>query len=70
MHRETELFFAGIVRENRSLLEFIDADYSFLNEPLALHYGIAGVTGPAFRRVSLPKIHSAAACWARAASSP
>jgi hypothetical protein len=55
MHRETELFFAGIVRENRSLLEFIDADYSFLNGPLAAHYGITGVTGPAFRRVALPE---------------
>ncbi len=41
------------MRENRSVLDFIDADYTFLNEPLAEHYGIAGVTGPAFRRVSL-----------------
>jgi hypothetical protein len=53
MQRETELFFASIVRENRSVLDFIGADYTFLNEPLAAHYGIEGVKGPAFRRVTL-----------------
>jgi hypothetical protein len=53
MKQETELFFSSIVRENRSLLQFIDADFTFLNEPLAAHYGITGVKGPAFRRVSL-----------------
>jgi hypothetical protein len=53
MKQETELFFASIVRENRSVLDFIDADYTFLNEPLAQHYGIDGVKGPAFRRVAL-----------------
>jgi hypothetical protein len=53
MKQETELFFASIVRENRSVLDFIDADYTYLNEPLAEHYGIDSVKGPAFRRVSL-----------------
>ena len=53
MQRETELFFEAIVREDRSVLEFIDADYTFLNERLARHYGIDGVTGPEFRRTAL-----------------
>jgi mono/diheme cytochrome c family protein len=53
MRRETELFFEHIVREDRSILDFIDARYSFVNERLARHYGIAGVSGPEFRRVDL-----------------
>lgn len=53
MKQETELFFSSILRENRSVLTFIDADYTFLNEALAEHYGIEGVQGPAFRRVEL-----------------
>jgi len=53
MRRETELFVDHIVREDRSILDFIDARYSFLNERLARHYGIGGVSGPAFRRVDL-----------------
>jgi mono/diheme cytochrome c family protein len=52
--RETELFFESIVRENRSALDLLDADYTFLNERLARHYGIPGVYGERFRRVSLP----------------
>jgi len=55
MIQETELFFAGIVREDRSVLEFVDADYTYLNEKLAQHYGIAGVTGDEFRKVTLSK---------------
>jgi mono/diheme cytochrome c family protein len=51
---ETELFFESIVRENRSVLDLLDADYTFLNERLARHYGISGVYGERFRRVSLP----------------
>ena len=51
---ETELFFDSIIRENRSVLDLLDADYTFLNERLAKHYGIAGVYGERFRRVSLP----------------
>jgi mono/diheme cytochrome c family protein len=54
MRRETELFFATIVREDRSILELIDGRYTFLNERLARHYGIGGVLGPAFRRIDLP----------------
>jgi mono/diheme cytochrome c family protein len=53
MRRETELFFDSIVREDRSILDFIDARYTFVNERLAKHYGIAGVAGREFRRVDL-----------------
>jgi mono/diheme cytochrome c family protein len=51
--RESELFFESIIRENRSVLDLLDADYTFLNERLARHYGIPGVYGERFRRVSL-----------------
>ena len=54
MIRETELFFEAILRENRSILDLIDADFSFVNGRLAKLYGIEGVTGPEFRRVKLP----------------
>jgi mono/diheme cytochrome c family protein len=53
MQKETELFFENVMRGDRSVLEFLDADYTFLNERLAKHYGIAGVKGPEFRKVSL-----------------
>ena len=53
MKTETRMFFESIVRENRPLSEFLDADFTFLNEPLAKHYRIEGVTGPEFRRVTL-----------------
>jgi len=53
MRRETELLFQALVREDRSVLELIDAKYSYVNERLARHYGIAGVAGPEFRRVEL-----------------
>jgi mono/diheme cytochrome c family protein len=53
MIQETELFFAEIVREDRSILDFIDADFTFVNERLADHYGIKGVRGPEFRKVKL-----------------
>ena len=53
--RETELFLDSILRENRSVLELLTADYTFLNEPLAKHYGIPQITGSHFRRVTLPK---------------
>jgi hypothetical protein len=49
--KETELFFTSIVRENRSTLDLLDADYTFVNERLARHYGIKGVYGSRFRRV-------------------
>jgi uncharacterized protein DUF1588/uncharacterized protein DUF1592/uncharacterized protein DUF1585 len=52
--RETQLFFESIMRENRSVVDLLNADYTFLNERLARHYGIGGVRGERFRRVSLP----------------
>jgi hypothetical protein len=52
MHRETEFLFANLVAEDRSVLELLTADYTFVNERLARHYGIPGVTGTDFRRVS------------------
>jgi hypothetical protein len=52
--RETELFFDSILRENRSVVEMLTADYTFLNERVALHYGIPNVQGSHFRRVTLP----------------
>jgi hypothetical protein len=51
--KETELFFEYILRENRSALELLSADYTFLDERLAKHYGIKGVYGPRFRKVKL-----------------
>jgi len=54
MRSETEMLFEHIVRENRSLLEVLDSNYTFLNERLAKHYGIEGVKGDQMRRVELP----------------
>jgi len=54
MRRETELLFETLLREDRSLVEFLDADFTFVNERLAEHYNIPDVTGDEFRRVSLP----------------
>lgn len=53
MVKETELFFGTIVREDRSVLELLDADFTYLNERLARLYGVEGVRGEQFRRVSL-----------------
>jgi hypothetical protein len=53
MQRETELFFEAILREDRSVLEFLDANYTFVNERLARHYGIPDVKGDQFQRVTL-----------------
>ena len=53
MRRETELFLRAIVNEDRDIRQLVDADFTFLNERLARHYGIAGVEGPDFRRVTL-----------------
>jgi hypothetical protein len=55
MRKETELFFDSIVREDRSVLDLLTADYTFVNERLAKHYGIANVTGNQFRRVQTPE---------------
>jgi len=54
MKKETELFFDSIVREDRKVTDLLTADYSFVNERLAKHYGIPNVTGNAFQRVALP----------------
>ena len=53
MRRETELFFDSIVREDRSLLDLLAADYTFVDQRLATHYAIPNIVGPRFRRVSL-----------------
>jgi hypothetical protein len=53
MATETKLFVGAIIREDRSVLELIDADYTFLNERLADHYGIAGVEGDEFQRIGV-----------------
>jgi len=52
--RETELLFTTIVRDDRSLIDLLDADYTFVDERLARHYGIPNVQGSYFRRVALP----------------
>ena len=54
MARETEIFFDHLVRADRPLTELLTADYTFVNERLARHYGIAGISGPDFRQVSYP----------------
>jgi hypothetical protein len=53
MIKETQLYFSSIMKEDHSVLEFIDSNYTFLNERLAKHYGISGVTGDDFRKVTL-----------------
>lgn len=58
MRRETEELFHYIVKENRSVMEFLSADYTFLNERLAKYYGVNGITGPDFRKTDLdPKLN-------------
>ena len=54
MRRETELLFDHLVREDRSFFELLTADYTFVNERLARHYGIPGVAGTHFRKVDYP----------------
>jgi hypothetical protein len=53
MRRETEEFFGYILQNNRSALELLDSDYTFVNEALARHYGLEGIRGDGFRRVAL-----------------
>ena len=53
MRRETELLFTNILKENRSILELLSADYSFVDARLAKHYGIEGVSGDEFQKVDL-----------------
>ena len=54
MRRETELLFSHLIREDGSVLELLTSDYTFVNERLARHYGIPGVTGSTFQKVSYP----------------
>lgn len=55
MRQETELFFAHVLSNDLSVMEFVDSSWTFLNSRLAKHYGIPGVEGIALRRVTLPK---------------
>ena len=57
MHTETNRFVSALFREDHSILDFIDAPFTYLNGPLANHYGIAGVKGEAFQRVDLTGTH-------------
>ncbi|MEO7415125.1 MAG: DUF1592 domain-containing protein, partial [Opitutaceae bacterium] len=52
MMQETKMFFTSIVTEDRSIMELLNADYTFMNETLANHYGVPGVSGEEFRRVT------------------
>ena len=54
MRTETKLFFNSLVSDDRSVLDLLTSDYTYLNERLARHYGIRGVVGPEFRRVTYP----------------
>ncbi|RYG16475.1 DUF1588 domain-containing protein, partial [bacterium] len=54
MATETQTYFLSVLQNGRPITDFIDSDYSYINERLAQHYGIEGVTGPEFRRVKLP----------------
>ena len=53
MLRETQMFFESVMAEDRSVLDFVDGPFTYVNERLARHYGIAGVAGERFRRVAL-----------------
>ncbi len=53
--RETELFFGSIIQEDRSVIDLLNADYTFVNERLARHYGVPNVYGSQFRRISWPE---------------
>ena len=61
---ETQLFFESIMREDRSVLDLLTADYTFVNERLARHYGIPDIYGSRFRRVTITD-EARADCWAR-----
>src|SRR5262249_47575370 len=58
MLRETELFIESQIRDNRPVIELWTANYTYLNDRLAKHYGISNVSGPEFRRVSLDPIRA------------
>jgi hypothetical protein len=70
MRRETELFFYSVVKENRSVFDLFNADYTFVNERLARHYGIPGVLGATFQRSRIRTTRAVeflatAACWCK-----
>jgi hypothetical protein len=70
LKQEAELFFDSIIREDRNILDLLDADYTFVNERLARQYGIPNVYGARFRRVTLRRSSTTAgACSARGVSS-
>ena len=54
MQRETELLFRAVLQEDRSVIDFLDADFTFVDERLARHYGLPGIRGERMRRVTLP----------------
>src|SRR2546430_2721768 len=53
--KETELFFESVMREDRNVLDLLKADYTYLNERLAKHYGVPNIYGSRFRRVVLER---------------
>ena len=63
MYEESILFFTDLFQNDRSVLNILDADYTFLNEALAKHYGIPGVTGPEWRRTSSSRSRSDSKRW-------
>ncbi len=65
MRTESEMFFNAVLREDRSILDFVDADFTFLNERLAKLYGISGVHGDQFRRVDLGEANASGAARIR-----
>ncbi len=65
--RETELFFNAILRENRPLTDLLAANFTYLNERLAQHYGVPNIYGSQFRRVDSERAITAADCLDRAA---
>ena len=70
MPSESRLFFAEILQQNRSALELVRAPFTFVNERLAAHYGVAGVTGAAHAPGGHHRDRARRACWARPAFSP
>ena len=63
--RETELFIDDQIRSDKSLLELLSADYTFINERLAQHYGIPGIYGNRYRKVASGGLRARRAAWAR-----
>ncbi len=66
MKEETDLFFGSIIHEDRSVIDLLTANYTFINERLARHYGIPDIYGTDFRRVTLTTIPAASACLGQA----